>query len=45
MRTRIIRRRLEYYLCGALIEWGNARYGAGVWGLPVMCDLAGRYDE
>jgi hypothetical protein len=37
----------EYYLCDALVEWGEARHfdGAGVWSLPVLRDLVGRYDE
>lgn len=39
--------RHEYYLCDALIEWGEAHHhdGAGVWSLPVIRDLVGRYDE
>ncbi|GAA1131454.1 hypothetical protein [Streptomyces javensis] len=37
--------RAEYYLCDALIEWGNAHHDAGVWGLPVIRDLFGKYDK
>ncbi|MFJ5733934.1 hypothetical protein [Streptomyces microflavus] len=38
----------EYYLCDALIEYGERHYGdrAGVWSLPVLDrSLYGRYAE
>lgn len=35
----------EYYLCDALMSEAMCTMDAGVWGLPVIRDLLGKYDQ